>query len=372
MTDSTQTHHGGGDNVGRDKKVINISFPTKILAIAIVSIAVVFFAYQNRTVLAAKLGWDKVFSKNDTHFKILVLPFQIMCKDNPSKDIGKEIADRLRDLNLKDTLNIYPYYFADYAVPANFSYETAEQLQKYHRADLIIYGSYYDDQCTEVDGEEVCYNWITDDKWVLDTLQQNTFTAENYRVATMQDIRDGKIQGGTDYIIYWFSGITAYEQTKYQKAAAYWLRIREDLGINNYSLANKLGSVFQDLGQYNTSLRYYLEMLAFASSEQDTAVAFNNLANVYQDLGQYERARDLLEKALASDIHNFGEQHPTVATDYNNLIEVYAHFKQWDKAQEASTKSLDIWLKTLGAAHPYIKIAEEKRDWLQQQMEQEE
>lgn len=192
-------------------------------------------------------------------------------------------------------------------------------------------------------------------------MQQNILIADNYRVATMQDMREGKIQGGTDYVIYWVAGITAYEQIQYEKAARYWLHIREGLSINNYSLVNKLGGVFEDLGQYRIALHYCTEMLAFATSEKDTAVAFNNLASVYKALGESERARDLLEKALASDIQHFGESHPNVATCYNNLIEVYAHFQQWDQAQEAADKSLAILLKTLGAAHPYTKQAEKWR-----------
>lgn len=92
---------------------------------------------------------------------------------------------------------------------------------------------------------------------------------------------------------------------------------------------------------------------------------------MYSGLGEYERARNLLEKALAADLQHFGEVHPNVAIRYNNLIEIYAYFKQWDKAREACDKNLAICVQSLGVGHPATKRAEEWRDWLRAQMEQE-
>ncbi|MBK8501040.1 MAG: TIR domain-containing protein [Saprospiraceae bacterium] len=55
----------------------------------------------------------------------------------------------------------------------------------------------------------------------------------------------------------------------------------------------------------------------------EIAALKSNLALVYKDLGDYEKARDLLEGALKSDLQNFGELHPNVARSQSNLALVY-------------------------------------------------
>ncbi|MDV7396258.1 tetratricopeptide repeat protein, partial [Arthrospira platensis SPKY1] len=46
---------------------------------------------------------------------------------------------------------------------------------------------------------------------------------------------------------------------------------------------------------------------------EEKGVLQNNLGLRLSDLGDYAGAKTLLEKALASDERNFGEQHPTTA-----------------------------------------------------------
>jgi hypothetical protein len=47
-----------------------------------------------------------------------------------------------------------------------------------------------------------------------------------------------------------------------------------------------------------------------------------SLARVLQDLGELPAARQLLERALASDLKTYGEDHPNIATFRNNLAAV--------------------------------------------------
>lgn len=329
--------------INRIKLIIPIIF--------LVLVILAFLCYQNWNVIESKLGWDKIFVENDSHFKILVLPFQIMCKDNPSKDIGKEITDRLHDLNLKDTLNIYPYYFSDYEIPSNFNYETAKQLQKYHNADQIIYGNYYDDQCTTEDGEEVCYNWITDEKWILDTLQQNIFSTDNYRRITMQDIRSGAIQGGTDYVLYLIAGATAFEQLNYSKALKYWLHIWQEISIQNFSLASYLGNTYFTIGEYQISREYYNSMIAFAESKRDTAVALGHMGSIFEKMGDYKNAEGLLEKALTYHMQVSGSNHPTVAALKSDLAGIYYMIGEYGKAQYLMEQVVTLELAYYGNNH---------------------
>ena len=86
----------------------------------------------------------------------------------------------------------------------------------------------------------------------------------------------------------------------------------------------------------------------------------NNLALVYEALGDYEKAAELLEKALTSDLKNFGEDHPVVASRQLNLGTVYIDIKYYDKAKDSIESAYNLFLKLLGEDHPDTRLA---RDW---------
>jgi len=85
----------------------------------------------------------------------------------------------------------------------------------------------------------------------------------------------------------------------------------------------------------------------------ETATLENNLAIVYRNLGEYEKARDLLESALQSDLDNFGSDHPTVAVRHSNLANVYSDLGEYEKARDLWTGAEKIFIDSLGESHPY-------------------
>ena len=89
-------------------------------------------------------------------------------------------------------------------------------------------------------------------------------------------------------------------------------------------LQNNLALRLRDLGDYEGAKAYLEKALAsdlrnFGEEHPDTAVRYSNLALVLQDLGDYEGAKAYMEKALASALTNFGEEHPKTALRYSNL-----------------------------------------------------
>jgi tetratricopeptide (TPR) repeat protein len=133
-------------------------------------------------------------------------------------------------------------------------------------------------------------------------------------------------------------------------------------GQENVSrLMNSLGSVVEETGQYERA-RDLLEaaldsdLKNFGAEHPNVAVSQSNLANVYSDLGQYERARDLLEAALESAMKNFGAEHPTVAVSQSNLANVYSDLGQYERARDLLEAALDSDLKNFGAEHPRVAV----------------
>jgi tetratricopeptide (TPR) repeat protein len=106
----------------------------------------------------------------------------------------------------------------------------------------------------------------------------------------------------------------------------------------------------------------------FGEQHPTVAIYRSNLATVYSDLGGYEKARDLLETALQNSLKNFGEQHPTVAIDLNNQAWVYFKMKDFVKAKGHFEKAIAILLKTVGPDHPNTKTVLESFEFVKTKM----
>ena len=124
-------------------------------------------------------------------------------------------------------------------------------------------------------------------------------------------------------------------------------------------LQNNLAQVYKNLGEFErarelleTALKTDLEN--FGEKHPEIAVRQSNLAHIYRDLGEYEEARDLYETALQSDLENFGEKHPKVALHHSNLAHVYKDLGEFEKARDLLENTLKIDLEIYEANHPFI------------------
>jgi tetratricopeptide (TPR) repeat protein len=73
---------------------------------------------------------------------------------------------------------------------------------------------------------------------------------------------------------------------------------------------------------------------------------------VLQDLGDLPRAKELLERALASDLQNLGEDHPSVATRRFNLATIHEELGALDDARREFAAALASEERSLGPSHP--------------------
>jgi tetratricopeptide (TPR) repeat protein len=78
------------------------------------------------------------------------------------------------------------------------------------------------------------------------------------------------------------------------------------------------------------------------------------LASVLQDLGDYAQAKILLQKAVASDEKNFGEDHPTTASRYNNLASVLQDLGDYAQAKTLLQKAVASYEKNFGEDHQLL------------------
>lgn len=147
------------------------------------------------------------------NFRVLILPFnQYGCQEG--NDCGEIVTKRLTDLNLRDSLNI-EVRFKKSEIDANFNKDKAEELQKFYNSDIVIYGSRFSNECNIQNDDEVCVNYKTN--------RQNLPISTEYflsdpKLATLNDLWNGKLQGNIDFIIYWITGINELSKGNYGRA----------------------------------------------------------------------------------------------------------------------------------------------------------
>ncbi len=172
--------------------------------------------------------------------------------------------------------------------------------------------------------------------------------------------------------VYACKKIHQYEEAVYYQEVVISI-YREHDPKNKEGLANALdvaGNIcYQASGKFlNKALEYYQEegrlLEELRSSSIKIARWQNDLALVLKDLGGKEnlrQAQDLLQKALASDIANFGEHAPTVARCQSNLALVFKDLGGEEnllKAQDLLQKALASNIANFDEHAPAVAISQ--------------
>ncbi len=127
------------------------------------------------------------------------------------------------------------------------------------------------------------------------------------------------------------------------------------------SLQSNLAMVYIELGQFEKA-RELLEQALQTNIEKhgekhsSVATSQSNLAMIYKDLGEFEKARELLEQALRTGIEISGEKHPSVAIDKFNLALIYQELCHLEKARDLLEQALHLDIENYGDKHPTVAI----------------
>jgi len=127
------------------------------------------------------------------------------------------------------------------------------------------------------------------------------------------------------------------------------------------TLQNNLGLRLRDLGDYSGAKELLEKAVAsdeknFGANHPNTTTSYSNLAMVLQDLGDYSGAKGLLEKAVASDEKNFGADHPNTAVSYSNLALVLKDLGDYNGAKGLLEKVMISDERNFGAEHPTMAV----------------
>lgn len=131
-------------------------------------------------------------------------------------------------------------------------------------------------------------------------------------------------------------------------SAAKYIELRAALDTNNILWQAECGMFMRDyVGNYNSSLFYFLRCLNVASKEKQNDNSFlsdiySNIGMAYYYHGNYEEALKYHNQALMVQKKSLGDDHIDVATSYNNLGIVNLSLGNHDKAMDFFNKALKI------------------------------
>jgi tetratricopeptide (TPR) repeat protein len=153
-------------------------------------------------------------------------------------------------------------------------------------------------------------------------------------------------------------GLIKELKIEYKRALSYFKKAVQYDQENTLYL-NQIGEVLYALGEYKEAIIYYDKALAsdlktYWDDHPDDVIAWNNHSSACESFGNYEKAIVFYEKGLASIFKAYGDEHPHIAIRLNNLGMAWESLGKYDKAVEYYEKNLAFILKVYGDEHPNI------------------
>ena len=120
---------------------------------------------------------------------------------------------------------------------------------------------------------------------------------------------------------------------------------------------HNLGLVFDYLGKYEQSLRFYnqaakIKKDKFGVNSVTYATTLHNIGLIYNNEGQYDNAITYYKQALDITEKTLGKENPSYNTMLNNIAGVYDNQGKYDNAIIHYNLALNICEQTLGKEHP--------------------
>lgn len=125
-------------------------------------------------------------------------------------------------------------------------------------------------------------------------------------------------------------------------------------------ICSNLGAVVEQLGDYISAEKYYLDSIRQFEKVESNSVNItrpqNNLATLYTVTGQYARAEKLLRRVLAIRVEINGAGHPDVAIVLGNLGQLFLERREYRAAEQYFEQALAIWRRQSGPPGPELGI----------------
>jgi len=269
------------------------------------------------------------FSSEDKSYKVLVLPFKNY--NTGYVDVGGIIADRLKDLNIIDSLESKTKYWDRY-ISSEFDIDSANYWKKFHNADLIIFGNYLAHNESVLMGD-IQLKYIGNKTELFQDPHERT--TSNFRNINLSSLDEGELFGDIDFMIYFFSAIYQYRKRNFKMAIKGFLSIRNSK--NSSILDNYIGIACLLNNDYVSAEKYLKQSLQQAPSTE----IYINLGSAQFLQGKIEDAFRSTKAGLKIDSLN-----PALR---NNLASLFFSERNYHKVHEIAKQNLSINNKNLSA-----------------------
>jgi tetratricopeptide (TPR) repeat protein len=292
------------------------------------------------------------------------------------RDEGREPSQRTRKIlaALTELTFVGPYHDRGYACHENvrnlllhrWRQENAERFQELsgvaaaYYADKLEVEEPSEEQRAEWQREEMYHLLVADEGRGFDLFSSMFSRARDfYQLSTCELLlglakeQEGDSSPDNQLWFRFYRGQVAHASALWGEALEIWEVLEgEDLPEDlEGTLANDLGLLYKDKGEWDKAIEYCRRSLAICEKvgdEYGMAPTLNNLGLVYQAKGEWDKAMEYYQRSLAI-WEKMGDEHGMAAA-FNNLGEVYRVKGEWDKAIDYHQRSLAIWEK-MGDEH---------------------
>ena len=232
---------------------------------------------------------EKIFLKDDPRYKILILPFKNYNTGN--EDIGGIIADRLKDLNFDEELDLNIEFWL-LEVDSNFHHEDARKWKEYHNADLIIFGDYLSHREITKDGD-IKLKYIGSENLMHPEISIKETT--QYQPVLLANLGNGDLQGNIDFLVRYFSAYFSIKKKNLDVALNKLLLLRTD--NNSKYIDEQIAYIYFTKKDYKSAEKYLLNFLKFFPFPN----SFYNLGQIYLKMEAYGKAIESFNNTLKID-----------------------------------------------------------------------
>lgn len=340
-------------NAGRDIHIgdIHITKTTGFSILFVIAFITVIGLWQKEEIKIA-LGFDKFFVEDDQDFKIIILPFNEICRDNGKNyDAGYLIERNLINIIQKDSLKIKTIYWKKFDLEG-FSDQKADELRKYHNADMILYGTYQTGSCS-AEGNQICLNYLTDEKWKLGKTGYNIDKLD-YKKGGVDEIKKGKISEKVENIAFFVSVIAQMKNIDHSK---YLAKLRE---ILEWDIEESIkGYIYEEIGylllndeRVDEALINYQKALISYDSYMAYLDRLGMIAECFLYQKQIDSAYFYYEKGILDFYYELKEGNDTYwKPNQNEVLQSYLEF--FDLQSELMKVNKDIKVRELQIEQKY-------------------
>ena len=216
-------------------------------------------------------------------YNILLFPFEPLEECQFKKtDIERTIVLRLNEMNERDNLGLQIYFDSTTCISG---YSDADSIGRKLMADLVIWGELYQ-QC-ENDTKDVSLRFANISFKNYAPGIRATNETEITKITSTSEIREGKLQMETDYVVYWVAGYNNMLKRNYSRAVSHFKKIKN---LNIYGEL-MVANCYRDMEKWDEAKLQYEKII---NTEPYFAEARNNYAIL---LGEhYKKYRESKEQ----------------------------------------------------------------------------